>query len=170
MPVNDDRLVDAKDTLSLGGRWDGACGISSEESIAVAGDKAVAKLAKEAGDDAEDRAEEGEGVVDETEGLVYGVGTAVEALMWSEGGGEEDDAFRGWIGGVLEWEDKFFRQRGLLGDEAKLAGGVVFEKVANDAVAEGADAVVEDDGVAFDLGVLKIGHGACCDSYNGVDA
>ena len=35
---------------------------------------------------------------------------------------------------------------------------VVAEQEADDAVAEGADAVVEDDGVVVDLGAFKIGH------------
>jgi hypothetical protein len=60
---------------------------------------------------------------------------------------------------VREGGEKFFCERGLLGDEAELGGAVVLEEVADDAVAEGAYAVVEEDGVGFDLLALVIRHG-----------
>ena len=79
--------------------------------------------------------------------------------MGGEGGGDEDDAFGFGLGGGGEGGEELLGERGLLGDEAEACGGVVAEEVADDSVAEGADAVVEDDVAGFELGVLKIGHG-----------
>jgi hypothetical protein len=149
--------VDAKDTLLLGKCGNGACGIFAEEAVSVAGDEAVAKLAQGAGDESEDASEEWPEAWDEAERLFYGVGAAVEALVWREGRGDEDDALG--CGRCGEGGEKFFCERGLLGDEAELGGAVVLEEVADDAVAEGAYAVVEEDGVGFDLLALVIRHG-----------
>ena len=93
-----------------------------------------------------------------------GVRTAVEALVGCEGVGDEDNALgraaRGGHG------DEFAGERALQGSEAEIAAVIVTEDEANYAVAEGADAIVEKNRAAFDLGALHFGHsGGLLDSY-----
>ena len=82
---------------------------------------------------------EGEGVRDEDDAL----GRA--------GGGGHGDKFEG--EGALEW------------DEAELVAIVVTENETDDSVAESADAVVEENRAAFDLGALHCVHCGRYDSY-----
>lgn len=97
--VKSDWLLDAKDTLLLAGCWNWACGIFAEEAVTVAGDAAIAKFPQEMGDEAESSGEDGIGAMKEVQGLVYGVGAAIEALIGGEGCCDEDDAFGRWCRG-----------------------------------------------------------------------
>jgi hypothetical protein len=162
--------VDAKDTPFLGGCGNGAGGIASEEAIAMASDEAVAEFAEAMGYQAEGHAEGGPGAVEEAEGFADGVGAAVDALRRSEGCGDEHNTFGGRLLCEMERGQEFLRERGLLGDEAEALDVVVAEEEVDDAVTQGADAVVENDRVGFDLSALKLGHRGCLRLLYWIDA
>lgn len=149
-------FVYAEDSIAFGCRWNGACGVAAEHAVAQARDEAVAGLAEEARNKRERPAEETPGVVEEPQGLGYGVGAMVDALVWGKGVGDEDDA----VGGRREVEmgEDFVGQRAFEGDETDFGVFVPLQEEADEGVAESADSVEEEDGVGFDLGTLEGGH------------
>jgi hypothetical protein len=89
-------ISDAEDPAALAGGRNGTGGVPAEKTVAEAGDDGVAKFAKGTGEQDKEFAEAAPGRAEELECLSYGVGAGVEALGWTEGASDQDDA----VGGV----------------------------------------------------------------------
>ena len=85
-----------------------------------------------------------------------GVGAAVEALVVSESIGDQDDALGS--AGRGRHGDEFLGKTALKGGKVEVVAKVVAEDETNDSVAEGTDAVVEENRAAFDLGSFRFRH------------
>ena len=102
--------------------------------------------------------------VKELQGFGYGAGAVVEALGWGERVGDEDDAVwnavwdAAWGCVEVEAGQDFAAERAFERGEAEGCALVALEQEANEMVAEGAEAVVEEEGTGFDLGMLGFGH------------
>jgi hypothetical protein len=139
--------------------WDGTGGVAAEYSVAKSRDDGVAELTYgpgEAGQEVAEAAPAIQGVAKDMQRADNGVGTAVEALVVGEGVGNEDDAL--WCAGGGGHGDELAGEGALKRGEAEFVAKVVAEDEAHDTVAEGTDAIVEEDRTAFDLGAFHFSH------------
>jgi hypothetical protein len=148
--------VDAYDFISFVWGGEGAGVVAAEDAVADAGDDAVAEFAQGVGDEAEDLPDGRPGVVQKREDFIEGVGAAIEAFDGREGVGDEDYAFGAVLG--VEASKKFLTERGFDGGKKECGIAVVAEEELHGSVAEDADAVVEEDRAASDLGAFRVGH------------
>jgi hypothetical protein len=79
------------------------------------------------------------------------VGAAVNLLRRGEGGGDEDHAFFLRLERVGLRGKELPGEGGLLRDKAEAALRIVLQEIVDDTIAEGADAVVQNQVAAFDL-------------------
>ena len=152
--------------------WDGTGGISAKDTVTKARDDGIAKLAQGAGDTDQEVAKASPTIPRVAKGLQRandGVGAAVEALVVSEGIGDQDDALGGAGGGGHG--DELLAKGALKRGEAEVAMMVVAEDETDDSVAEGTDAVVEENRATFDLRAFNFVHfGGRCGLLYCVDA
>ena len=156
----------AEDSIALFRCGDRAGVVPAEDTVTEASDDGIAELAHGAGKAHEQGIETSSaipGLTKNLQGANDGIGAAVEALVASEGVGDENDAL-GCTGGRGH-SDKFEGQGALERDKAKFAAPIVAEDETYDPVTEGADAIVDDYRTAFDPGALRFVHRGRYDSY-----
>ena len=162
----------AEDSIALVGGWDGAGGVTAKYTVAEPCDDGIAELAQGAGDTDQEVAEASPtipGVAKDLQRANDGVRTAIEALMVGEGISDEDDALGGAGGGGHG--DELLAKGALKRGEAEVAMMIVAEDETDDSVAEGTDAVVEENRATFDLGAFNFVHfGGRCGLLYCVDA
>jgi hypothetical protein len=133
----------ADDAAALVGGGDWAGVVAAEDAITVAGDLGVDEFFEAAGGEADGGGDDGPGLGEEAESVGEGVGAVGDGAV-----GEEDDTFGiGW--GVVAGEE-LLAEGGFEGDEAEDGVGVAADEEADGAVAEGADAVEEEDGMVYE--------------------
>jgi hypothetical protein len=143
----------------LVGGWDGTSSVAAEYSVAETRYDAIAELADRAGDTDQEVAEAcpaAPRVTQDIERANNGVGAAVETLVRAEGVRDKDDAL-GRAGGGGHG-DELLGEAALERGETEIATVIVAKNETDDSVAEGTDAVVEENRAAFDLGSFSFRH------------
>jgi hypothetical protein len=149
----------AEDSIALFRCGDRAGVVPTEDTVTEAGDKGVAELAHGAGKAHEQGVKTSStvpGLAKNLQGADDGIGAAIEALVESEGVGDENDAL--WRAGGRRHSNKFEGEGALERDKAEFSATIVAEDETYDPVAEGADAIVEDYRTTFDPGAVRFVH------------